>query len=127
MGSVLSKLRDMEELEEARFHSKMEEGCKKPKEQNMSDDSAYGLKAFDLPSVDTSERAKDILSSRRYHDIKNAIGMEIQMSKRMEALEYIMEAYPSSYTLKEIKDQLEYVMMKNDKEIRELMKACQSN
>ena len=123
MGSVLSKLRDMEELEEARFHSKLEKGCKNPKEKNLSDDSAYGLKAFDLPSVETSEREKDILSNRRYHDIKNAIGMEIQMSKRMEALEYIMEAYPSSYTLKEIKDQLEYVMMKNDKEIRELIKV----
>lgn len=123
MGSVLSKLRDMEELEESRFHSKLEKGCKNPKEKNLSDDSAYGLKAFDLPSVETSEREKDILSNRRYHDIKNAIGMEIQMSKRMEALEYIMEAYPSSYTLKEIKDQLEYVMMKNDKEIRELIKV----
>ena len=123
MGSVLSKLRDMEELEEARFHSKLEEGCKNPKEQNLSDDSAYGLKAFDLPSVDTSERAKDLLSSRRYHDIKNAIGMSIQMSKRMEALEYIMEAYPSNLTLKEVKAQLESSILKNDKEIRELVKV----
>ena len=123
MGSVLSKLRDMEELEEARFHSKLEEGCKNPKEENLSNDSAYGLKAFDLPSVDTSERAKDILSSRRYHDIKNAIGMEIQMSKRMEALEYIMEAYPSNLTLKEVKAQLESSILKNDKEIRELVKV----
>ena len=123
MGSVLSKLRDMEELEEARFRSKLEDGCKNSKEQNLSDDSVYGLKAFELSSVGTSEREKHILSSRRYHDIKNIIGMEIQMQKRMEALEYIMEAYPSSYTLKEIKDQLEYVMLKNDKELRELILA----
>lgn len=123
MGSVLSKLRDMEELEEARFRSKLEEGCKNSKEQNPSDDSMYVLKAFDLPSVDTLKREKDMLSRERYYDIKNAIGMEIQMRKRMEALECVMEAYSSSLTLKEIKDQLEYTILKNDKEIRELMKV----
>ena len=95
----MSKLRDMEESEVINRR----------------------LKAFELSSVDTSEREEDILSSLRYHDIKNIIGMEIQMQKRMEALEYIMEAYPSSYTLKEIKDQLECVLLKNDKEIRKLI------
>ena len=46
-----------------------------------------------------------------------------QMSKRMEALEYIMEAYPSNLTLKEVKAQMESSILKKDKEIRELVKV----
>ena len=91
------------------------------KKESLTEASKEILNALDLPAVATSEREKGVLSRLRYKAIRNAIGMEIQMQKRMEALEYIMEAYPSSYTLKEIKDQLEYVMLKNDKEIRELI------
>jgi hypothetical protein len=45
------------------------------------------------------------------------------MSKRMDALECIMEAYPNNLTLKEVKAQLESSILKNDKEIRELVKV----
>ena len=81
------------------------------------------LKDYCLPSVATSEREKDLLSRYRYNAIRNAIGMNVQMSKRMEALECIMEAYPSSFTLKEVKEHLECTILKNDKEIRELVKV----
>lgn len=49
--------------------------------------------------------------------------MSFQMTKRMEALECIMEAYPSNLTLKEVKEQLESSILKTDKEIRELVKV----
>lgn len=75
------------------------------------------------PSVAILDREKDLLSRERYHNMRNVIGMSIQMSKRMEALECIMEAYPSNLTLKEIKAQLESSILKNDKEVRELVKV----
>lgn len=75
------------------------------------------------PSVATLDGEKDLLSRERYHNMRNVIGMSIQMSKRMDALECIMEAYPSNLTLKEIKAQLESSILKNDKEIRELVKV----
>lgn len=76
-----------------------------------------------IPFVATLDREKDLLSRERYHNMRNFIGMSIQMSKRMEALECIMEAYPSNLTLKEVKAQLESSILKNDKEIRELVKV----
>lgn len=76
-----------------------------------------------IPSVAILDREKYLLSRERYHNMSNVIGMSIQMSKRMEALEYIMEAYPSNLTLKEVKAQLESSILKNDKEIRELVKV----
>ncbi len=92
-------------------------------EQSLTEASKEVLKNFDLPAVATSEREKDLLSRCRYNAIRNAVGMSIQMSKRMEALECIMEAYPSSFTLKEVKEHLEDTILKNDKEIQEIVKV----
>lgn len=75
------------------------------------------------PSIATLDREKDLLSRKRYYNMRNVIGMSFQMTKRMEALECIMEAYPSSLTLKEVKEQLESSILKTDKEIRELVKV----
>lgn len=45
---------------------------------------------------------------QQYYEIRNILSLLISIDKRFASLEHILEAYPESFTLKEVKDQLLY-------------------
>lgn len=65
--------------------------------------------------------------SKKYFELMNLIGIKNQIIRRMEALEYVMEAYPSSFTLSEVKEQLMDTDIKYEKLIRNFIVDCLNN
>ena len=65
--------------------------------------------------------------SKKYFELMNLIGIKNQIIRRMEALEHVMEAYPSSFTLSEVKEHLMDTNLKYEKLISNFIVDCLNN
>ena len=62
--------------------------------------------------------------SKKYYELMNLVGIKNQIIRRMESLEHVMEAYPSSLTLSEVKERLIDLDMKYENLIRDFLGEC---
>lgn len=61
---------------------------------------------------------------KKYYELMNLVGIKNQIIRRMESLEHVMEAYPSSLTLSEVKERLIDIDMKYENLIRDFLGEC---
>ena len=72
-------------------------------------------------TVEIENNQKEPKGSEKYIEVMNLVGDKMRISRMIEAFEAIYPAFPSSWTLMEVKQYLEETAVKYNERIREAL------